>query len=241
MEIINNRDDSTHGCRYTQVKVDYLPDKIRICLVNIDSLQIIAKKISTLILDHSWIISLDPTAQLAYEGTVEKTSDIINDICKKIIDNPKIERDFGEIMVSITASESLRHLFNHISLPISELWKEKVRGNPGFDFHTVCQEDLIHFGEAKYSSSKNPYEAAINQANDFISNKKHYIDIVHLEKIIQKKEPIENLVNNYYSIVAAFSINSDNHQRIIEHAIERISNLDIYTKARNIYLIGVIC
>ncbi len=241
MEIINNKDDSTHGCRYTQVKVDYLPDKIKICLVNIDSLQVIANKISTLILDHSWIISLDPTARLAYEDTVEKTSNILNNICNRIIKNPEIESDFGEIMVSITASESLKHLFNHISLPISELWKEKARGNPGFDFHTVCQEDLIHFGEAKYSSSKNPYDDAINQANDFISKKKHYIDIVHLEKIIQKKEPIENLVNNYYSIVAAFSINSDKHQLIIEHAIQKISKLNIYTKATNIYLIGVIC
>lgn len=241
MKIIKNTNDSSNGCQYTHVEIASSPDKIRICLININSIQIIAKKISTIILNHTWILSLDPTAQLAYRETVKKTSDIINNICKHIIDNPQIEKDFGEIMVSITASESLRHLFNHISLPISELWKEKVRGNPGFDFHTVSQEDIIHFGEAKYSSSKNPYRDAITQAEDFVCKEKHYLDLINLDRIIRSEEPFKNLQLKYYSIVAAFSINSDNRHLIIENAIREVSKLNIYTTAKNIYLIGVIC
>lgn len=241
MKILKEKDDPTQGCTYLHIDIDSLPQNIKICLINIKTSQLIAEKISTIIFDESWMKILDPMVQKAYNSIVRKTINKLNDICQKVIDNPQIEKDFGEIMVSITASESLKHLFDHLSLPISELWKEKLSGNPGFDFHTVCPKDFIHFGEAKYSSSKNPYTEAIDQADGFIKEEKHLYDIINLEKIFQKKEPIENLAQDKFSIVAAFSINSDNPKLIIENAVKKVSEFNINTSAQNIYLVGVIC
>lgn len=241
MKTINIKDDPTQGCQYSHIDIDSLPANIKICIININTYQLIAEKISKIILDFSWMSSLDPTIRLAYNKTVRETANKLNDICTKIIDKPQIEKDFGEIMISITASESLRQLFDHISLPISELWKEKLSGNPGFDFHTVCPTNLIHFGEAKYSSSDNPYDDAISQADRFIGEEKHYRDIPHLKTIIGKNEPIENLAKNKFSIVAAFSIKSDNPKLIIKNAIKKVSEYNLNTSAQNIYLVGVIC
>lgn len=241
MKILKQKDDFSQGCQYSHVNIDSLPDNIKICVVNIKTYQAIAEKISRTILDFSWMSSLDPTIKLAYNYTVRETANKLNAICNKIIDNPQIEKDFGEIMVSITASESLKQLFDHISLPISELWKEKVTGNHGFDFHTICPTDLIHFGEAKYSSTENSYTTAIEQADRFITQEKHYRDIPHLNGIIEKDEPIQNLAQSKFSIIAAFSINSDNPKLIIENAVKKVSEFNINTSAQNIYLVGVIC
>lgn len=241
MITINQKDDPTQGCQYSHVNIDSLPDNIKICVVNINTYQALAEKISRIVLDFSWMMSLDPTIRLAYDYTVRETANKLNAICSKVIENSQIEKDFGEIMVSITASESLRQLFEHISLPISELWKEKVTGNHGFDFHTICPTDLIHFGEAKYSSTENPYTAAIEQADRFITEEKHYRDIIHLSRIIEKGAPIQNLAQSKFSIVAAFSISSDNPKLIIENAVKKVSEFKINTFAQNIYLVGVIC
>lgn len=241
MITLNQKDDPSQGCQYSHVDIESLPDNIKICIVNINTYQTIAEKISRTILDFSWMSSLDPTIKLAYDYTVRETANKLKAICDKTIDNPQIEKDFGEIMVSITASESLKQLFDHISLPISELWKEKVSNNHGFDFHTICPTDLIHFGEAKYSSSENSYTAAIEQADQFITEEKHYRDIPHLKGIIEKDEPIDNLAKKKFSIVSAFSINSDNPQLIIENAVKKVLEFNIFTSAQNIYLVGVIC
>lgn len=58
---------------------------------------------------------------------------------------------------------------------------------------------------------------------------------------MKKKEPIENLAQDKFSIVAAFSINSDNPKLIIENAVKKVSEFNINTSAQNIYLVGVIC
>jgi len=241
MKILSQQNDPSLGCIYSHVDIDSLPNNIKVCLININTYQAIAEEISKIILDDSWMNSLDPTIRKAYNATVQKTANKLNDICLKVISNPQIEEDFGEIMVSITASQSLNQLFDHLSLPISELWKEKRSGNPGFDFHTVCPADVIHFGEAKYSSSKNPYTDAIKQADGFVREEKHIYDIIYLEKIIRKKEPIDNLDQNRFSIIAAFSINSNNSKIIVENAIKKISEYNLNTSAQNIYLVGVIC
>lgn len=241
MITINQKNDLPHGCQYSHVNIDSLPDNIKICLININTYKAIAEKISKIVLDFSWMNSLDPTLRLALTYTVRETANKLNDICCKVEENSQIKKDFGEIMVSITASESLKQLFDHISLPISELWKEKVTGNHGFDFHTICPTDLIHFGEAKYSSTGNSYTAAIKQADRLIREQKHYRDIIYLKEIIEKDKPIQNLAQSKFSIVAAFSINSDNPKFIIEKAVKKVSKFNINTSAQNIYLVGVIC
>lgn len=241
MQIITTKNDPNHDCKYSHIKINSLPNNINICFININTYKLIAEKICKIILDDSWIKSLDPTCIKAYEYTVKETADKLNEICQEVVNKKQIKEDFGEIMVSIMASESLKQLFDHYSLPISELWKEKKSGNPGFDFHTICPTDFIHFGEAKYSSSSNPYKHAIEQAENFIKVDKHYRDIPHLKIIIKRKQPIENLVNKKFSIIAAFSINSDDTEGIIEKAVKKINSSSLNNIAQNIYLVGVIC
>lgn len=240
IDVEKNKD--VEGCSYKYLE-QYDTHNIKVCTINITDLKLIAEKISSIILNDSWMRSLDPNIRLAYDYTVKETAKKLNSICQTVIDNSqiKIKEDFGEIMISMTASESLKELFDHISLPISELWKEKLSGNPGFDFHTICPTDLIHFGEAKYSSSKSPYSEAIIQADRFVTEEKHYRDIPHLKSIIEKDQPIQNLVQKKFSIVAAFSINSENSRLIIENAVKKVSEFDINTSAQNIYLVGVMC
>lgn len=52
---------------------------------------------------------------------------------------------------------------------------------------------------------------------------------------------MHNLDEDKYGVVAAFSINSDNQETIMNNAIKSISESELFKVAQVVYLVGVTC
>ena len=204
--------------------------------VEIDDIGAKATEMITMIADTSWISKLDIVTQTSYEARSKITIDkLINGILKKVINT--VNTEFGEFLISATAQDSLELTYSHNKVPLAELWKEKKTGNPGFDFHTESNADLIAFGEAKYSGITNPYTNALTQISRFIDLKKDKMELVDL-KNFTSKESINNALVDKKAFVAAFSINSNNPQSIIENALKS-ENIDSLLNYDELYIIGI--
>lgn len=229
--------DKTWGCGH----LEYLNEpQIKACLVTVDDLNCISKELANSILDTSWMLELDKGTKRTYQYTANETAETLVSIFKNYKDNSPLGAEFGEIMVSIGSARCLEVLFQHKVLPIAEVWKPQKKQNEGFDFHTECLKNFINFGEAKYSGINNPHGNAITQADGFIKVEKHFRDRAHL---INLTNPLSvcNLDDDKFGVIAAFSINSEGFENIMENALKSIRKSDLIKTAQVIYLVGVIC
>lgn len=212
---------------------------VKACIVAISDLDKLSEKLASAVLDSSWMLDLDKGTRKTYEYTARETANSLVEIFKRFSDNHQLGAEFGEVMVSISSARSLSVIFDHIALPIAEIWKPQVKQNEGFDFHTVCTEELINFGEAKFSGSVNPHGKAIPQAEGFINEQKHFRDRAHLVNLVSP-ESIENLDDDKFGAIAAFSINSEDRDSIMNNAIESIQESGLFEKVQCAYVIGVV-
>lgn len=229
------------SCSFLEVKTDKVAGEQNffVCHVNVSDITKMADELSKSVMDDSWIMNLDEGARRAYQITVAETAECLVDIFKNnLFTGDKVSVEFGEIMVSMGSSQALEIIFDHTSLPISELWKAQIKGNEGFDFHTVCSDQLINFGEAKFSGSQTPHGKASNQANGFIEKDKHFRDRVHLVNLVEQ-EAIENLDKEEFGAVLAFSMNAQNPLTVFRNAISTALTHQNLIKAKNIYIVGV--
>lgn len=240
--IIRTRADVDWGCYHDEL--NSAEAMVKICLIRIKTINKIAEELTKIVLNKSWMMDLDNRTQRCYRYTVDETSKLLVDIFNQIKVQSSSEKDigveFGEIMVSMGASRALNKLFDHVSLPIAELWKPQKKQNEGFDFHTVCPEKMVNFGEAKYSGISNPHGDALTQIIDFLNVEKHLRDANHLTNLAGE-EACDNLDNESFGVVAAFSINSENYDLIIKNALESVKQKNLLNKCSIVYLVGVIC
>lgn len=240
---MNNEDkiiDTEWGCSHSEVDFPYQDKTIKSCLVEISDVQKIAFALASQVQDTSWMMNLDKGTKRAYDKTVNETAQKLVEVFRTASNIKGIAGEFGESMVSMGSARALEILFNHIVVPVAELWKPQLKQNEGFDFHTVCPEEVINFGEAKFSSvqSKNPHGDAIPQACDFIDNEKHYRDRVHLLNLVSPNA-ITNLDDEDFGVIAAFSINSDNPLAILENALKSAEISFLSRNIKYVYLVGV--
>ena len=187
--------------------------------------------------DDSWINGLQPIGRASYSHTANRTIEALVEIFQAV-DN-SVTEEFGEYMVSISATEGLSLCLSHRAFPIAELWKEKVLGNHGFDFHTECLNEIISFGEAKYNKRNNPYSNAATQVLEFIQDGKDFGDSVHLIHFASQSA-IKNLIENRCrGFIIAFSMNSQNHESILENALQTNLVQDIGKQCHRLYIVGV--
>lgn len=205
--------------------------------VKITSIKQRAQIIKNDFLDMSWINKLDFVTKRAYERRANETiSKLIKNVLDKVEDT--ITKEFGEILVSTSAKDILCTHYNHKKIPLAELWKEKISGNPGFDFHTETPTELIAFGEAKYRNQSNAYNKAFEQLGDFIKNEKDLKELSDLENFVGNKA-LSNIVHlNLRAFVAAFSIYSKNDKLIINNIMENQYIKDLLCHPE-LYIIGV--
>lgn len=97
---------------------------------------------------------------------------------------------------------------------------------------------MINFGEAKFSSASTTHGDALTQARRFVSVDKHYRDRVHLEKLAPAKS-IDNLDNEIFGVVAAFSLNAVNPLQVFKNALDSAKDLVSSTSISVVYLVGV--
>jgi len=230
--------DNDWGCTYQAVLAASGQANIKLCFVKVKNLNEFAARITELVLDSSWMTALDSGTQRAYETTVGETASVLVEVFKKTAADGTIGAEFGEVMVSIGSARALNQIFDHLAIPIAELWKPQVKQNEGFDFHTVCADEYINFGEAKYSGNGSPHGLAITQADDFISAKKHLRDRVHLINLVDKPS-LDHLDNDRFGIVAAFSLNAKQPLVIFKNALDSAAKVVDSKKVTNFYLVGV--
>lgn len=233
--------DVDWGCDHLELPA-LATGSIRACKVTVSDVGKLAEELAKTVVDTSWMAGLDKGARRAYEKTVAETAGVLVDIFKAVSPSGPtvvIKEDFGELMVSMGAARALCQIFGHYEVPLAELWKPQVKQNEGFDFHTVCKYERINFGEAKYSAKKSPHGVAVDQISKFIAAEKHFRDRPHLEKLVSASA-IQNLDNEEFGVVAAFSVNADNPDVVLKNAIEKAKALAGAHKISQIYLIGVI-
>jgi len=185
-------------------------------------------------------MDMDKGARRSYQQTASDTAKNLVEVFNAAIDDDKVSGEFGELMVSMGSSRSLDVIFQHISLPISELWKPQRKQNEGFDFHTVSNKNIINFGEAKFKSlpAASPVSDAANQANRFFSEDKHFRDRVHLINLVHE-DVISNLDEGLCGMVVAFSMNAKNPLTVYENAIAKVESLSFFDEIDNVYVVGV--
>ena len=230
--------DADWGCDYFEIETDTPIGKIKVCHVVVNDINIISRALAKKVLDTSWMANLDLGSKRAYDRTVQETASALVEIFESTTTLSDVGSEFGEVMVSIGSTKALEKIFNHVILPIAELWKPQIKQNEGFDFHTVCSDMYINFGEAKYSGSVNPHGNAINQSKGFIDDEKHLRDYVHLRELVSGAA-VENLNNDSFGIVASFSINTSDPLEVLKNAIRSAQDKLSSDSIKAVYLVGV--
>lgn len=206
------------------------------CLhIKIKDFKPIVQEFETYISDTSWINSLDEISKKVFKVNAEKTIDkIVNDIIGKI--TTSVNEDIGEFIVSYSAQNALEIVYSHKRIPLAELLKEKVLGNPGFDFHTISLKNYLVFGEAKFSLDSTPRARALNQIEEFIGDRDN-AELKWLEPFLDPTT-IANIINDEKGYAAAFSLNGNNIVTILNNALTSDPIKEII-KHKELYLIAV--
>ena len=133
-----------------------------------ENLSVTIRDIITSLSNLSWIAKFDKSyIRNSFFKRAEDTAEYLADKILKD-DGDKITEDSGEYVVSELAREALVIELKYLDVPLAELFKEQVSGNPGFDFYSANKEKVIIFGEAKYSSGRNAYGIGMEQVDRFI-------------------------------------------------------------------------
>lgn len=216
--------DLDYGCKVKYIHIE-VPD-VSEC----------ADEMIKSISNTSWIDRLGVVERGAFRARSTRTIDkLVYDIFNKIDD--VVTADFGEFMVSHTALLGLVGKDGHTKFPLAELWKEKVTGNPGFDFHSETPTALIAFGEAKFSAKENPYTRALKQIAGFIVLEKDLAELTDL-KNFSTVDAIQNGLKGNKAFVAAFSLNSADPAQIFQNVF-RAESFKKLLDQKELYLIGV--
>lgn len=234
----NQHADTDWGCDYYEVQAASQIGKIKVCHVIVKDIKNISEALAQHVLDTSWMTKLDEGSKRAYNMTVKETAAALVSIFNSVNTASDVGSEFGEIMVSIGSAKALEKIFDHVILPIAELWKPQLKQNEGFDFHTVCSNLLLNFGEAKYSKDDSPHGEAIKQSKRFIDAEKHLRDYVHLRELAPK-EAVQKLNSDCFGIVAAFSINAVDPLKVLKNAIESAQDALSLESVKSIYIVGV--
>ncbi len=187
--------------------------------------------------DDSWIKKLGTINQFVYNATSRRT---IADISKKIqeMDKTPLTISVGEYLTSFSAQHALVEICGHTKLPLAELLKEKVSGNPGFDYHTISQDNVLVFGEAKYSDKDTPKDKAIDQIMDFIGLSKDYAELHSLLPLIGE-DVQSKIIDGIKGYAAAFSLNMKNVDLAFKNALKLETLKSVINEHAEYYVIAI--
>lgn len=204
--------------------------------VQINDVQSRAKEMIETISNKSWITALSAVDRVSYAARAQKTvSKLVDDIFSKV--SSAVTTEFGEYVISMSAQDALQDKAGHTKVPLAELFKERLSGNSGFDFHTESETNLIAYGEAKYSGNTNPYRAALTQIARFIRDEKDVAELADLSRFVSEVAQ-EAALEGRKAYVAAFSLNADNPEAIFSSIIKTEYMLPLLCYPE-LYLIGV--
>ncbi len=154
----------------------------------------------------------------------------MTDIHDKLINqfDDEITKDSGEYIVSEIARKIIENELKYKYVPLAELLGREKSGNPGFDFHTENHNEVLIFGEAKYSSSINSYGVGLKQVVRFIEEKKDLKDLLELRDFIDPK-----VLNNASTGIKGFAIGFSSKDTSSSLLIKNIIKNTDYQKLRS--------
>lgn len=186
-------------------------------LIEINDVKSHAENMIETISDETWLDNLGAYDKISFTAMAQPTiNKLVDDIFNKI--ETAITEDFGEYMISMSAQDVLNKFKSHIKLPLAELLKEKIIGNPGFDFHTETSAKTVSFGEAKYGGTTTKYTDALTQIESFITKKKDQMEFRAILPFLSDDAKLNFSSFNNRAFTAAFSINAKNPFKIMENA-----------------------
>lgn len=207
-----------------------------VSFIEISDVNTHAQNLLAEISNTSWISKLNPVAKMSYEEVALKTIQKLVEIFQTV--NNTVTKDFGEFMISMSSGHYMNEKHNHTVLPLSELWKEKLSNNHGFDFHTLSPADKFSFGEAKFVSKGNSYTSAAEQVVRLAGEGKDRIDAVHLMHF-GKAVAIDNLGNGKRGFIVSFSINTNDYATILKNSLNNENIKKLTKSCDELYIIGV--
>lgn len=168
--------------------------------------------------DQSWIKPLTPSSiqdsyRVRVNRTLEKIVKIIED-SQAIVGMDAVVTDAAEYIVSVLAREAVIKELSHKEVPLPELFKQQSSQNPGFDFFTINQSEVLLFGEAKYVNGSNAYGRALKQISEFIDIKNDIADMADLVVLV-RNDILDKVGKGTKGYIAAFSSIATASDRII--------------------------
>ena len=200
-------------------------------------------KVVGILHNMSWMYDLvkDCDMEDVYRLRAEKTIQAIDEAIEKAKADPDNEdglaAEFRELTVSVCSQAALRMKRAVRVVPLAELLKEKVRGNPGFDFHVIEQNGMLVVGEAKYRRARRGHLAALKQVAGFVREKKHISDIGVLRDFAPR-DTIEMLRRGRFGVGIGFSTAGENH-RSYKGAITKMREKEGYLPGKTLLVIGI--
>lgn len=215
----------------TDVMID---ENVRFVRINPTDLRLSMITIFNSLMDVSWINIFFGDNPVLKDSVTKRAMPTIEKFNSEFQSGTAVtvNKDTGELLVSEISRRTLVERYGYFSMPIGELFKQKVTGNPGFDFFSINNDEIILFGEAKYVSRTTPYKKAFNQIADFIEKGKDSKDIWDVEKFIpNRKEAQSNFLNGLKGFVGSFSSKNESDQELID----KIKDLDSYKSLQAAY------
>lgn len=178
--------------------------RVRFLRVEVNNTEPTVRSIIEAIADTSWVSSLvDDLIKQSFLKCAEPTIKKLSDDLTEAIDCGATN-DIGEYVVSMVARYIIEATYSYRALPLAEVIKEKVSGNPGFDYHHENSGLVVLFGEAKYKTGLNAYNSAFKQVVDFIKDGKDLKEVALLSHFMSEGAKT-NLMNGRKGYSAAFS------------------------------------
>lgn len=191
--------------------------------------------------DICWINNL-PNVSRIYRASIKKRAEgTIEAIKKELTLNPDstLSSSAGEYVVSELAHSTVVNDLGYLDIPLGELIKQKVTGNPGFDFFALNPKTVVLlFGEAKYSSRTNAYDAAFKQIVRFAETEgKDIEDMADLEHYCPE-EAQDKVADGIKGYIAAFASTSMSDEVLKTH-IEKNKSFKKLLKYEEVVCVAV--
>lgn len=183
--------------------------------INQDNVSITLREVLDCLNELSWISKFDK--EYLQNSFMKRATDTIDYITTNIINGTESEvtTDSGEYVVSVLSKKTIVDNLDYLDVPLAELIREKVVGNPGFDFYSENKNNIMLFGEAKYVAKTNAHNKALEQIENFSISGKDINDIASIDRFFSE-EALENANNGDKGYIAAFSSTGIKTEKLVK-------------------------
>ena len=202
---------------YTIIENIKLEEHITFIRINPTNIELTLKEVFNSLSDLCWISEFDKDyMRQSFRVRADATVKYISDNIIRCSDD-SITSDSGEYVISELARKSIISELNYSDIPLGELIKEQKSGNPGFDFYSESDVNILLFGEAKYKADRNAYGSAFEQIVRFENEKRDIADLQDIDKFCTE-DSLSNVAKGNKGYIAAFASKATPTDRLIVSA-----------------------